>query len=456
MTFRTVALGALALIGAVTMGCSGSDGAGGGSPSPSASTEAGPPPPPAALEDSGPADGGPGVDGGGDAPTTEGGPDAGTDAYPAFKPDIGTLVNHGGTLLAAPEIVTITWATDPNTAQLQKFGDEIGASAYWRGAVGEYGVGPATSGAANHVVEQTPSPNPWDDTQIDSWVIAQAGDTAASKWPSPGPQTIYVVYTPPNVKVTSGGVDACQSYSGYHTEVTVGSNPHVLYALVVGECNGSATVLDADTETAAHEIGEASTDPHVYSDLGLVEFDHPHWAWELFQQRQDEDGDACEFYDESYYTEGSDLPFAVQRMWSNQSARAGHNPCVPAPKTPYYNVTPLVQQPIVVHVGSSTKDFATTGYRIPVGQSQTFEVGFYSDGPTEAWTFQAVEGDGFSSPSSPVLDIQTDRPTGKNGDMGHVTVKANAAPAKGTAVLMTLVSTRAMTSHYMPILIGVY
>lgn len=441
----------LVLVLAVPMalvGCGGPDSAH-PEPSEAGTVQQGPPP---GIDAAPPSDGG-----GADTGDSNSG-DGGVPGYPAFVPDIGRISNQGGTVLTSPKIVSVTWSTDTNASSLQDFGDKIGASSYWKAIAGEYGVGAATSGMANHVVITTPSPNPWDDQAIESWIIQQLTDTATSKWPSPDAQTVYIVYTPPGVKVTSSGQDACQTYSGYHSEVTVGSNAHVLYGLVVGECNGPDTVLNAATETSAHEIVEAATDPHTNSDLAYTQFDNAHWAWEMFQQNQDEVADACENYNESYYMEGADLPYYVQRSWSNASAIAGHDPCVPAVKAPYFNVTQLNPDAISVVVDpQATKPLATTGYHIPVGQTKTFSVGLYSDAPTAgAWTVKAVEGDGMSTPAASVLTISTDKSSGQNGDKINLTVKVNTAPGKVDAVLMTLVSTLNGHSHYMPVLIGAY
>jgi hypothetical protein len=388
--------------------------------------------------------------------------DAGSDGptlYPAFKPDIGQLVNQGGTILTSPKVVTVTWQSDTNAAALQAFDDAIGASNYWKHSVNEYGVGPATAGG--HVVITAPSPNPWSDTALENWLIAELGNPAAHGFPAPDAETMYLVYTPANVTVTSGGQDVCSpsnanGYSGYHSEVTVGANMHVVYGLVVEKCNGMASVIDAATETGAHEIAEAATDPHVNSDTALIGFDTPHYVWEYWQGYQDEVGDACEYYPDAYYTEGADLPYAVQRLWSNKLAAEGHSPCVPVPTGAYFNVTPLTQETITATVPGEMMPTTMKGYRIAVGQTKTFSAGFYSDAPTVAWALQGVQGDGFTSPMNPLLQITTDRPTGNNGDMVNVTVKVKRAPAMGTAVMMTLVSTQGMLSHYMPIFIGAY
>jgi hypothetical protein len=374
--------------------------------------------------------------------------------FPAFLPDIGQIVDKGGPVLTAPVIVTITWSTDPVAPALQDFGDLIGASSYWS-VVKEYGVGPASSGAANHVVVTTPPPSPWADTDIESWVVEQL-ESDAGGWPAPTAQTLYILYTPASVQVTSDGADACYGYYGYHDEIQVGQNQHVPFALAVGACNAGGSVQDNDTETGAHEIAEASTDPEDESNLAWTGFDVQHWSWELFQSLQDEIADACENYPDSYYTEGADLPYAVQRLWSNASAAAGHNPCVPLESGAYFNVTPLDQESIHVSLPIDPPEAATTkGFRIPVGTTRTFQVGLYSDAATTPWDVQGVEGDGMKPPANSVLVIALDQGNGNNADIINVTVQVVGTPPQ-SGVLMTMLSTRGPLVHSMPILIGAY
>jgi hypothetical protein len=401
-----------------------------------------------------------------DAQAPDGGDDAQDDAgddadaqaeaapYPAFVPEVGKLIDNGGAKLTAPRVVTVTWSTDSNAAGAQMFDDALGASKYWKTAVSEYGIGPVKSDTSLHVSITTPPQSPWDDTEIETWMVDQIS-AMGSTWPQPDAQTVYVIYMPASVMVTSQGSDACNSYSGYHSEVTVGSDPHVAYALVLEACHDQATTaFDSATETAAHEIGEAATDPHTYSDVGLLGFDPEHFAWELWQTGQDEVGDACEFYDYAYYKEGADLPYWVQRLWSNASGAAGHDPCVPVRSEPYYSVTPLGLdsfRAVGQHMAQVTK-----GWHVPRGTTRTVQVGFYSDAPTSDWVMRAVEGDGMNKVTTPNLVLTLDSGTGGNGKVANLTIAAKSAPSVGNAVLVTMVSTKQGVDHYMPVIVGVY
>src|SRR5208282_1712078 len=135
----------------------------------------------------------------------------------------------------------------------------------------------------------------------------------------------------------------------YHDNVPVGSL-NVAYGVVL-ECSqlsGPGGLLDETTQSASHEIIEAATDPNPNGSPAWYGFDdNLHLSWDVFQQFQDEIGDACELYLDSFYSETeANFSFGVQRMWSNKSAAAGHAPCVPTTGSPYYNTTLLDPQDI--------------------------------------------------------------------------------------------------------------
>ena len=421
---------------------------------------AGPPPPPdsspdASIEVDGapPPDSSAPYDAGADSPRD--GPGA---KYPAFVPDVPQLTNKGGAILSAPKIVTIVWTADPNYRKYEAFDDAIGASDYWRAAVGEYGVGPAKGGG--HVEIATPPPASFAvdsaNDEIDAFIVNGVGGAPGNGWPVPDAQTMYLLYIPESVAILQRGKDACANNTGYHTETTVGANAHVVYGIVAEKCHDYlASVLDNTTETASHEIGEASTDPHTNTDLALTGFDADHYVWELFQQRQDENGDACEFFDDSYYRD-SQLDAVVQRLWSNEAARTGRNPCLPAaPGVAYFNVTPLGQERVST-LGTTSKTHVSRGFHIPVGSTRTIDFGAFTDAPTDGWTLTVREGDGFAAPTTSHLTLSFDRSVVNNGDVARLTVGVNTAPAKGNQIMFTVLSTKNKVTHYTPILIGAY
>ncbi len=391
-----------------------------------------------ALVDAGPladaqrddADAGPGKYG---APST---------TYPAFVPTMGVLKSAGGPVLTAPVLVTITWPSDGFATLLEDFGDRIGGTRYWHDTVSEYGVGPAVSGAPNHVRLATAAPAEFGDQDAIDMITANAGGVL----PALTSQTVYLFYLPPN---TSNPSVQCQGgLGGYHTWATIrGTN--VAYS-IMPRCG---TLADL-THTASHEIGEAATDPFFTAWDGFTDATKVFAYW---QRGYTENGDACEFYPDARYAEQAPFAYSVQRLWSNTAAAAGHSPCQPF-DDPYFNVTPLGLEDITVH--AATSDGGTTAttmkaYRARVGQTITFAVGFYSDRPTSGpWTVAAFESNPLSHPSTGrlALDVDINKLSGINGEKTIVTVTVKAV-APGNIEMLTLESTLGATKHYMPVLI---
>jgi hypothetical protein len=391
---------------------------------------------------------------------SSGGGDAGApldpgDGYEAFPPDFPTIQSQGGPVLTKPRVVTVTWASDSQAPTLQAFDEAIGASSYWTSVTGEYGVGPIEN---VNVAVTTAPPAQWDDTQIDAWVKQQA-QSGSSGWPAPDGETVYVVYLPASVQLTSMGQAACQAYSGYHTDL--GTNPDIAYALVPEGCyQGTGyTLIDNATSSAAHEIVESAVDPFSNQSPAWIGFDQDHLAWELWMEWQDEVADACEFSNYAYFTETGNLPYLVARVWSNASAKAGHDPCVPLVSGAYFDVAPQGLEDVAVQAvgadGMTVQPFTSKGWRISPGSSRAVKVGFFSDAPKGAWSVTVAEGDCCTQPAG-LLDISPKTLTGKNGDVGEVTITVKKAPATGTAIPLSFTSGDGTLQHVRPALVGAF
>jgi hypothetical protein len=383
------------------------------------------------------------------------GAEAAGDKYPAFAPDVGQLVNQGGPQLTSAKIVTVTWSADSNASTFEAFDDQLGGSSYWETTLKEYGIGPATGGAANHV-RITASPMPTIDVlDLETWLGVQIGLAGTGGFPAYDPQALYVVWIPPAIKLTASGADACTGSLGtYHSEVTVGTHS-VPYVFVDEACNGSQPLVDVATETGAHAIAETVTDPHLYTAPAVLGFDAPHVAWIAWAGPGAEVADVCVRFTDAYFKPASP-PYPVQRLWSNAAAKAGHDPCGPATSDPYFNVAPQgLEMLSSVVIGTATKAVQGLGYHLPAGATGTFEVGYFSDAPTSApIELTAVEGDGMTAPITKVLTLSVATGSGRNGDKDKVTVSVNPGSAAGNAFLMTLVtSVPGLPKHYAPVLV---
>jgi hypothetical protein len=301
-----------------------------------------------------------------------------SETYPAFAPALPRLVNNGGRVLSSPVIVTITFPGESHAAELERFGDVLGSSAYWHDIVDEYGVKAATSGAGNHV--RMPQHLSSDMSQIafEQWIVDQV-KASPSPWPAPTTDTLFVFYA---AQGTSFVDDECaQSPGGYHGSVIVDGQA-VSFA-VVFECKGD--VLDDTTLISSHEIAEAATDADPQGTPAWIGLG-PDVAWELLQNFSDENGDMCENEQPDMARLDGQDPFGVQRQWSNKSAALGRDPCVPA-AGPYFGATPLDPQEIVEVALSAVglADRKGKVFRLEPGQTKSFPLGVFSDAPLDAW-----------------------------------------------------------------------
>ena len=149
------------------------------------------------------------------------------------------------------------------------------------------------------------------DKQLDAFVAENVGKTE-NAWPATSGDPVYIIYLPKTTSLLLSGKSACaQGVGGYHSNTKVNGKA-VAYA-IVPRCGSD---FDHVTVAASHELAEAATDPYPMTRPAWVGFKEEHLAWELFQQFQSENGDACEFYRDSDIRFGeSDVGFTFQRQW---------------------------------------------------------------------------------------------------------------------------------------------
>ncbi len=369
--------------------------------------------------------------------------------YPAPHPDLPQVVSQGGPILAAPQFVAVTFDEDPLRDQLESFVEAIGGTEYWKTIASEYGVGAATYAGAVHLKGPAPAmlaDDPSDLSNPDTiagWLAAQL-DGTHTDWPAPvKDSTLYVVFYPESTVVTltgsRGDSQSCMGFGAYHSEALLPSGDPVPYA-VVPRCGRGAKDLATVTSSTSHEMVEAATDPYPGFDPAYSNVDKDHIAWAIFGGG--ENADMCTGTDRITPT-GFD--YVVQRNWSNQAAKAGHNPCVPAPDEVYFNAGVVIKDKISITGGR------VGGVRIPVGKSKTVEVDLFSDRPTDGeWNVSIGSFRGSNN-----LSASLDRDTGRNGDKLMLTITVNQ-PNTGRfgAGLVTLVSTLGNRRTTWPFFVG--
>ncbi len=322
-------------------------------------------------------------------------PDAFAEATHAAPPQV---VKGAGNVLAAPTVVPIFFANDPAQPTLEQFLGQLAPSSYWTATMGEYGIG-AIKVAPSIVSQDTP---PTTDTDLETWLT--------TNFPTPDPSTIYTVFLPGGVTLTQGGsAKSCIAFGGYHSETSAG----LVYALIprcLPQPGSTAGQLDETTGATSHELIEAASDPHPFSAPGYERLDSDYYV--MNRTPGGELGDMCEYVETAFQPLlGS---FVVQRTWSNASAMAGHDPCVPAPATPYVGAAPEMPEMIMLTTRSGT--ITTPGVTVNNGTSQTITLDLFSDAPTTD-DFEVEALDAASITGGTVqLDFIMNKTSGHNGD----------------------------------------
>ncbi len=419
------------------------------------------------VVDSGTGDTGSAVDAAGDADVAT---DTAVAPFPAFPPNAPQILKGAGAVVAAPKIVTITFPGDVNAAAYEAFGDGLGDSAYWK-TTGEYGVGKATSGAGNHVRLPDAMPATLDEEggkrEITDWLTALFSAPAKNGLPAHDPANRYVIYADPKASLTYVGEPFCGS--NHHrwaidSAVAIGGVDYRY--LLVGQCDFGHGVLATTTANASSLIACSVTSPSPSAVAGAPDtvpswfsFDDAHLADSIFHELDTNIGGVCELYSQSFLADDeTGFKAGVQRLWSNASAAAGHDPCAPIPTAPYFDVVPLGTEAISPTIYGTKVD--TKGFAVKIGDTKTFQIGFFSDAKTEPWTLTTTEKSlppqlGYFPWTRPDnLEVTIDHPTGKNGDIANVTVKVKSygLGSYGKLALLTFISTAGGVSHYRSVL----
>jgi hypothetical protein len=330
---------------------------------------------------------------------------------------------YGGAVLTSPHIYGILFAGDDPTMMtaLTGFTTMVGGTTYWQATTSEYGVGPAT--ATMITLNETPQTN-LNDQGIQNWLAGKFG-TDPNFPATPTQNDVYIVYYPSGVNIDLYGAQSCQYFGGYHSESQTPGGQAFAYAVVPRCQYPGMTAQDTTTGSASHELIEAATDPFPMTNPAYAVVDNQDIYW-MEALGASEVGDMCAQQPQNFTTFAG-LPYQVQRTWSNAAANAGTDPCVPeAPNEVYYNAVPVLTQTVNYTLQGQT--VPVRGIKIPVGQSATVPVDWFSDDPTTAaW---AAQGYDYSStfmggPKLLTLDLQPSQ--AGNCTKGTLTIKVNQA-----------------------------
>lgn len=372
--------------------------------------------------------------------------------YPASHFVAPQIAWSGGPVLASPKLVPVFFANEDAFMQMQltDYVSKIGGTQYFAAATAEYGISPAVS--LSPVILTETAPDQIDDTDIQTWLAGKlnADDPA---WPAPDANTVYLLHYPEGTGVTQhtsvGVLLACQNFGGYHNSTPLDvahASMDVAYAVLPrcatfypatapGTKQTKYIGIDAATGIESHEILEAVTDPFPLVNPTYVEPDQNHIYWDLVVGGG-EVGDMCQSFPHAF-NKFVELPYLVQRTWSNQAAAAGKDPCVPPmPGEVYFNSAPFLKDSIKVPGLGYVK-----GVKIAVGNTATVEIDLFSEADTGGpWNVSVMD---VGTPQT--LDLSLDRDSGQNGEKLHLTITVNAKNPNGYAPFQ-LMSTLGQTT----------
>jgi hypothetical protein len=340
-----------------------------------------------------------------------------SDTYPFPHPPLPQIVNMMGPVMTTPKVVPIIYASDGYRQQIPQFLAQLAASPFWAVATKEYGVG-ALSIAQPIELQATP-PAVMDDFDIQALLATNIGKNG---WPAADPNTIFQIFFPQQTKVTYPKVgNSCIDFWSYHYEMPLDGGGKAAYA-VEPRCSKllGMTGFDVISSRASHDIVNAATNPFPLSAPAWALTDDDDLVWSLYPGPGP--ASMCAWERQNYVRIVGN--FQVNKVWSNISAKASHDPCMPASPDAYFNAAPVFPDTVPLTIGGWGMR-QVDGVHIPVGQKKTIDVILFSDAPTDAFTVQAQDVDLIIDPmGTQKLDFAWDRTSGKNGEKLHLTITA--------------------------------
>jgi hypothetical protein len=279
-----------------------------------------------------------------------------------------TIPNMNGATFASPILAVITYANDGNRATEEAFAAFL-VKSNWLSTVGpEYGIG---LGSSVDVELTAAAPGSIDDNGIQTELASLiTGGTATS----PLDSTIFMIFFPGTTSVSANGQVVCSFATGYHAESQASGNDFA-YA-VIPDCQaGQSGELAALESAASHEFFEGATDPFPSDSPGWVITDTSNPWHALGGEIADLCASVLPEWSEGGYSE-------IARMYSNEAAQAGGDPCLPAIGT-YF----------------ATDVEPSTVPEVTAGSQATFQVTGWSTAPLAPWELQAVPYGGTFTPT---------------------------------------------------------
>lgn len=329
---------------------------------------------------------------------------------PTDHPAALKLDNAGGPTIAAMEVYTVVWPGDEALgAKMDAFLGWLVQSDWWTTTLAQYGGAFGVSKGV--VVMNKPAPNTIDDSEFTALIGGMITDGLI---PAPNENTALIFVPPTTLHSTLQGAAGCDYYEGYHSETDPIDGQKVVYAVNL-QCLGNALTsqkaFDDLTVTVSHELSEAQTDPHPFTNPGWVT-----------QQSTlgGEVADLCVFENVNEVVAGTmgapDVTYALATVYSQSAAIAGNQATCQPSSGPFFNVA-ISPGDIVVTRGALGSGTASAKY-LPFS---------FGDVGRIKWTLEFSPGSGIKvSPSSGEANA---------GDTIAFTVTASSAVQQGPYVL---------------------
>jgi hypothetical protein len=334
------------------------------------------------------------------------------------------VANLGGTELKTPKVQLVGYASDTFLTDVDAFIKEYGTTTEWAEQASEYGIGAFTK-LPTIMLPGTP-PTSFDDntgspTPFEQMVASNVSGASPAWSPADG-NTMYVFLLPLGTNITSGG-SCCTGFLGYHYEAPLasGSAPYAVVCHCAAMTGDPITPLEYVTTTVNHEMVETATDPFPNTSPAFAQTDDADAIWTI--ATGGEVADMCEDNTDSNY-QPPGATYMIQRSWSNMAAKAGNNPCVPAPATgPYFNSYGIYSDAITLNYGGS---WPTKGVKLAAGESKTIQVRLTSNGATSGpWNVKAWDL-GYYLGKTANTTLTLDKSSGSDGDVLNLTIKVTS------------------------------
>jgi hypothetical protein len=359
--------------------------------------------------------------------------------HPAPHAPNGPLFYNGGPIIDSPSVITINYRDDPSASVYEGFDDWI-VTSDWLATIGaDYGIGLGTN---QNIILDGPAPTSLLDSDIRTLLYELILDGGlpppTSKDGGQVAEQIYFLYLPAGTTVSDNGLgQSCQNFGGYHSENDMAAM-HFAYA-VIPTCDPNAPYYQE--QAASHELAEASSDPLVGTAPAYANpADQNGWVGEI--------GDLCTLYGTGYQMPDGGPFYSVQRIWSIGAADAGQQPCIPATRGPYANVSP-----------DAGPDIESNDASLFVGRAgQTFNITLtgWASVPSVPFGMRVGPWGVGLVPASFGLGVSWDKTSLTNGEEATLTVTVPADAPHHSAGIATIFTGFEDTNYaYWPIVVFV-